>query len=370
VNSSFNNHGEAPPEIADLVRQRTEARTRHDWRAADDIKARIEAAGWRVTDHGKRTSVGPAAPPTAEIEGELRYGSAAAVPSRLEEPSTAPWTVIVIASEEPARFTRFMAALREYAAPGTQVVVVVNDPSAAQEIALLPGSPERAPIAGSPPELVRTSVRLGYAAVLNIGLRRAAGERILLADSTVVPSGDALAPLTAALADPEIAAAGGCGLVAEDPDEPRPNLLVRLEATATPTEVMALELGWLAFRRADMLTHGPLDEHFVTPAWLDTWWTLRLRFGPPDLAADDEAAPVEADVEATAGAAPAPAPVDAAADATAEELAAPAPRRAVAIALPLVRDDVAWPPERTRLNRRNMYRVIDEFGAVWAPETA
>jgi hypothetical protein len=368
VSNSFNNHGEAPPEIAELVRKRSEARVRHDWRAADDIKARIEAAGWRLTDHGKRTSVGPAAPPTAEIEGEFRYGSAAAVPSRLEEPSTAPWTAIVIASEEPARFSRFMTALRDHARAGTQVVVVVNDPSAAQEIALLPGSPERAPIGGSEPELVRTSVRLGYAAVLNIGLRRASGELILLADSTAVPTGDALSPLAAALADPEIAAAGGCGLVAEDPDEPRPNLLVRLEATATPTEVMALELGWLAFRRADVLTHGPIDEHFVTPAWLDTWWTLRLRFGPPDTitAEADASAPADATAD-TADAADAP--VDAETDAAAEELAAPPPRRAVAVALPIVRDDVPWPPERTRLNRRNMYRVIDEFGAVWAPET-
>ena len=40
----------------------------------------------------------------------------------------------------------------------------------------------------------------------------------------------------------------------------------------------------------------------------------------------------------------------------------PEPRRAVRLALPLDRDAVPWPPDRSRLNRRNMYRVLDRFG--------
>jgi hypothetical protein len=357
VSNPLSTHGEAPPEIADLVRQRVEARIRHDWRAADALKVRIEAAGWRVTDHGRRSSVGPAAPATVEVGDEVRYGSAAAVPSRLDEPATAPWTVLVVASEDPGRFSRLLTALRAHVPAGTQVVVVINDPSAAQMAALLPDSPDCAPVGGSDPELVRTSVRLGYAAALNIGLRRAAGELVLLADATAVPTGDALTPLAAALGDPAVAAAGGCGLVADDPAEPRPNLLHRLEDSSSPTEAMALELGWLAFRRSDCVALGLLDEHFVTAAWLDVEWSLRLRFGASD--APDEQAP-DAD-KATADE-----PTDA--HATAEDIATRPARRAVAVPLPLVRDAASWPPDRTRLNRRNMYRVIDEFGAVTFPD--
>ena len=188
-----------PAEISHLVRERTEARARRDWSRADALKAEIEAAGWRLVDRGNRTSVSPAAPPSVEVGGEIRYGSAAAVPSLLGAPVTHAWTVVVLASEEPGRTSRFLAALREHAPADTQVVIVANDPSDAQVAALGSETPDRAPIAGIVPELLRTSTRLGYAAAVNIGLRRAAGEFVLLADATAWPTGDALAPLAAAL---------------------------------------------------------------------------------------------------------------------------------------------------------------------------
>ena len=166
----------APPaQITHLVRERTEARARRDWTRADALKAEIEAAGWRVVDHGNRTSVTPAAPATVELDGKLQYGSAAAVPSLLVSPATTTWTVVVVASEQPDRVSRLLAALRAHAPAGTGVVVVANDPSDAQVAALGSETPDRAPIAGIVPELLRTSTRLGDAAAVNIGLRRAAG---------------------------------------------------------------------------------------------------------------------------------------------------------------------------------------------------
>ena len=63
--------------------------------------------------------------------------------------------------------------------PGTQVVVVANDPSDAQAAALRPRRRTWRRSAASAPEVLRTSTRLGYAAALNIGLRRATGEIVL-----------------------------------------------------------------------------------------------------------------------------------------------------------------------------------------------
>jgi glycosyltransferase involved in cell wall biosynthesis len=304
-----------------------EARDRRDWAAADALKARIEAAGWRVTDNGRRSSVSPAMPATLEVAGELRYGSAAAVPSALDAPATAAWTVALVASETPDAVSRLLAALRAHAPGGTQVVVVANDPSDSQAAALQLAAPDLTPIGGSAPEVLRTSTRLGFAAALNIGLRRATGEIVLLADGSAWPTGDALSPLAAALADPAVAAAGGFGLVAPEQGPLRPNALQRPDSPPAVQDVVALEAGWLAFRRSDYRELGPLDEHFLTPAWLDVWWTLRLRVGAePD--------------------APEPSPV----------------RRAVRLELPLSRDEAPWPPDRSRLNRRNMYRVLDRFG--------
>ncbi|HEY1169002.1 MAG TPA: glycosyltransferase [Candidatus Limnocylindrales bacterium] len=349
-----------PPEITHLVRERMEARIRRDWPRADALKAQIEEAGWRVVDHGNRTSVGPAAPPAVEVDGELRYGSASPVPSRLDAPATNPWTVVVVASEAPERLSRLLGALRANAPAGTQVVAVANDPSDSQIAALRPEAPDRAPIGGIVPEVLRTSTHLGYAAALNIGLRRATGELVLVADTTAWPTGDAITPLAAALQDPAVAAAGGFGLVPAEAGPLRPNALLRsgsaaaADVPATPV-VTALEGGWLACRRSDYRDLGPLDEHFVTPAWLDVWWTLRLRAGAEPEGAEYVAS--EDDLEATAGPA-ASVPVEVAEPG----VHLPAPRRAVRVELPLEREGVAWPPDRSRLNRRNMYRVLDRYG--------
>lgn len=388
-----------PSDITHLLRERMEARASHDWDRADDLKAQIEAAGWRVVDRGKRSSVHPAAPASVEVGGERRYGSAADVPDAWAFPATASFTVALVVSEEPGRVSRLLAALREHAPAGTQVVIVENDPSDAQAAALRVGAPDRGLIGGAEPEILRTSVRLGYAAALNIALRRAAGEIVLLADGSAVPSGDAFTKLAEAFADPEVVAVGPFGLLAEDGVPLRPNDLER--AAPDPDadlEVAALEGAWLAFRRDDLIELGAVEEHFVTSAWLDVWLSLRLRTGPmePPVFGSEAAheATDEGDGEATDEASDAAASAtdgnpdgerdgvegaEAAADSDSEgsadvagqaleEMELAAPRRALMIDLPLVRDETPWPPERTRLNRRNMYRVLDTFG--WRDDLA
>jgi hypothetical protein len=106
---------------------------------------------------------------------------------------------------------------------------------------------------------------------------------------------------------------------------------------------------------------------------------LRLRAGKEPEGAEYEE-PAEDDCEepesAAASAADAPAPDVAAAAPAApqadesdeDEVEMPAPRRALRLELPLERDEVAWPPDRSRLNRRNMYRVLDRFG--WRDDLA
>ena len=359
-----------PAEISHLVRERTEARARHDWARADAIKAQIEAAGWRVVDRRGRSSVSQAAPASVEADGEIRYGTAAGVPSLLDTPATTAWTVAIVASESPDRVSRLLTALRTHAPTGTQVVVVANDPSDAQVAALLPDAADRAPIGGLAPELLRTSARLGYAAALNIALHRASGELVLITDGTAWPGGDAISPLAIALRDPAVAVAGGFGLYAADDEPLRPQALGREPATddaaaagttaaAAPT---ALEGAWLAFRRSDYIELGPLDERFVTPSWLDVWWSLRLRAGaePEGWEVTEPTEEGEAGDAAEADEPAAPSIVEQAAPEP--EFEFPEPRMAVRLDLPLEREAAGWPPDRSRLNRRNMYRVLDRFG--------
>lgn len=309
---------EPPDEVVATARARAAARAAHDWPRADALRAEIEAAGWKVVDGGTAFRLEPAAPPTIQDEDLVRYGSAVAVPSVLVEPATARFTVELVADDWPDDLARMLAGLRAHAPMGTQVVIVANNPSRDQAARLETGSPDLTPIAGTAPEVVWTSERLGHAAARNVGLRRAAGAIVVLADTSIEPAGDPLSPLEIALADPAVAVAGGFGLVSAD--------LRRFEDAAGP-DVDAIELYWLAFRRDDHAALGPLDEKFASSRNLDIWWSLVLRAG------DDPDAP---------------------------------PRAARRLDLPLARHEHrGWAslPEdqRDRLSKRNFYRVLDRF---------
>jgi len=307
-----------PPEIVELARERASARTARDWPRADTLRAEIEAAGWKVVDGGTAFRLEPAAPPTVEDGAVVRYGAAAAVPSVLDVPPAGRFTVELVAEDWPDDLARMLAGLRAHAPAGTQVVIVANAPSSEQGARLAPGHPDVAPIAGITPEVVWTSARLGHAAARNVGLRRAAGAIVVLADTSIEPTGDALTPLEAALGDPAVAVAGGFGLVSAD--------LRRFE-DAAGADADAIELYWLAFRRADHVALGPLDEKFTFYRNLDIWWSLVLRAG-----ADDDAAP----------------------------------RAARRLDLPLARHaHRGWASlpdaDRDRHSKRNFYRVLDRF---------
>src|SRR6185295_15602463 len=121
-----------------------------------------------------------------------------------------------------------------------------------------------------------------------------------------------------ALDDPTVAVAGGWGITSRD--------LRHFEAAA-PGDVDAVEAYAMAFRRGEFAARGPLDEHFRFYRNLDIWWSLVLRDGGEDAA----------------------------------------PRRAVAVSLPVQRHEHrGWTEvaeaERDRLSKRNFYRIIDRFG--------
>ena len=314
---------DAPADIIALADARAEARRARDWAAADDLLARIGAAGWKVVDSGTMYDLVRAAAPDVAGDGIVRYGTSATVPSRLSESPVGVASVVLVATDWPDDLARAHRALVEHAPDGTQVVVVANLPSDAQAAALAgldatdPGAP------GVTTEVVWTSQRLGWAAALNAGIRRASAPVVILLDTSVEPAADLVTPLVSTLGDQAVGVAGPFGIVSRD--------LRRFdEAPAGTTDVDAIEGYLQAFRRADYDTRGPLDEHFVFYRNLDVWWSLVLR--------DQEA-------EAPDGA---------------------PPRRAVRVGVPVTRHPHrGWASlpddERDRLSRRNFYRVLKRF---------
>lgn len=303
-----------------LARSRSEARAARDFATADQLRAQIEAAGWRVVDRGVEFKLTPARPADIADGAGVRYGASASVPSRLAEPPTTPATVVLTATDWPDDLARTLAGLQAHLPVATHVVIVADDPSSAQaealvaiEAGLVSGSGS-----GSGSEMIWTSARLGHAAALNAGIRRAVGEIVVIVDASVEPSGDIITPLLDGLRDPDVAVAGGWGLLSAD---------LRRFQQAPAGNVAGIEGDVLAFRRADYIARGPLDEHFRFYRHLDIWWSLVLR---------DEGEGVP-------------------------------PRRAVAVSLPAMRHEHRdWASisqaEGGRLSRRNFYRIIDRFG--------
>jgi cysteinyl-tRNA synthetase len=317
---------EAPPEVVELAEARAAARRRRDWATADELRTRIEAAGWRVADAATLYSLERAVPPDDEGDGVPRYGSSASVPSRLGEAPAGLASVVMWATDWPADVARALRALGEDSAAGTQLIVVANAPSEAQADALATLEAVDGARRGIVTEVVWTSARLGYAAALNAGIRRATAPVVVVLDTSIEVRGDLVSALVSALADPTVAVAGPFGLVSPD--------LRRFEEPPEGTvDVDAIEGYALAFRRADYVERGPLDEHFVFYRNLDIWWSLVLRDQPEDAHED-----------------------------------AP-PRRAVRVTgVDVVRHEHrGWSAlsedERNRLSKRNFYRVLKRFAS-------
>jgi len=307
-----------PQDVIALADARSAARRAQDWATADALLVQIEAAGWKVLDAASLYTLERVAPPDVEADGVIRYGSSASVPSRLDEPATGAATVILVATDWPDDLARTLRACRASAPDGMQLVVVANAPTEAQAAALVEIGGE----GGT--EVVWTSTRLGYATALNIGIRRAAAQVVVVLDTSVEPQGDLIGALAAALDDPTVAVAGPFGLVSRD---------LRAFEAAPPdaTSVDAIEGYAIAFRRADFTARGPLDEHFTFYRNLDIWWSLVLR----DQAEDD--------------------PED-----------APARRAVPVTGLPIVRHEHrGWSAlsdeERDRQSKKNFYRVLKRF---------
>jgi GT2 family glycosyltransferase len=224
----------------------------------------------------------------------------------------------MVATDWPEDMQRAVGAFRAHAPAATQIVVVANGPSEDQEAALLGLA------ADDGVEVVWMRGRVGHAAALNAGIRRASAPVVLLVDPGIEPQGDLVSAVTGALDDASVAVAGPFGIVSDD-----------LRHFAAPPEgvvdVDAIEGYALGFRRTDYVTRGPLDEHFVFFRNLDIWWSLVLRD-------QDEDAPHDAP-----------------------------PRRAVRTpGVPVVRHthrDWARLPEdeRDRLSKKNLYRVLKRF---------
>lgn len=108
----------------------------------------------------------------------------------------------------------------------------------------------------------------GFGAAHNRALTEAAGDVVVIVDTSLELTGDLLSPLVTALDDPTVAVVGPFGLATKD-------LCDYEERTAG--DVAAIQGYCLAARRTDLLAAGGVQERFVWYRNADIDVSLRLR---------------------------------------------------------------------------------------------
>ena len=245
--------GQPSDEIVSLAEQRADARAERDWGRADTLKSSIEAAGWKVVDHGTDFVLAPARPPDVVADGATLIGASSSVVSRRSEPASTGATFIVIVGPADDAAGDAIAAIERHGPDGAQIIIVGR-----RDIAPLPKHAE----------LIRTATVFTAGAAFEAALRGAVGHIILVVDAGQRLTGDPLAAVSAALEDPAVAIVGSDGLVSAD---------LRRFSPGGPCPVAALGPACYAFRRSDAIERGPIDEALYLTGSVATWWSLALR---------------------------------------------------------------------------------------------
>lgn len=296
-----------PDEIDDLLRRRDDLRRRRSYGAADALRERIEAGGFRVQDLGH----GSIAVPAAVWDMRRDVSASAEVDSILDRPPELDFTVGIVAHQGCAELERCLRSVSQWLGQ-RPVEIIVVDNGFAEEcggfVNALAGRDQRF-------RLFRTDHFLGSAAGRNICLRQAKGSYILFLDTSVEITGDIFSALTPLLADPTVGIAGRWGVVTDD--------LRSFSEVTSSGDVHAVEGYLMAFRRDVVREVGFLDEkhRFYRHMDLDFSFAIRSR----------------------------------------------GYRAVVDVNLPAIRHEhVEWestpPDDRERLSKRNFYRFLHRWG--------
>jgi len=263
-----------------------------DFEAADAIRERLRAGGWEVVDSAEGSELKPLKAP----------------PSTTPAPTARAVTLLTVVHGWKPDAERWLLSVFTHCKSDFEALIVDNSGDERIAAWLDSRAAERL-------RSVRLQPPLGFGAAVNAGIDAAAGEVVILFDSGVDLTGDAVTPLVEALEDPSVVVAGPYGL--------RGQGTLKEFAASTGPDVDAIEGYCMAFRRADAQALDGFDPRFQFYRIADIEFSFRLR---------DRGG-----------------------------------RAVVVPDLPLEKHEHRlWeatdPKERQRLSRRNMYRFLDRWG--------
>jgi Glycosyl transferase family 2 len=227
-----------PEEVRSLAEERERARRDRDFARADALRERIREAGFDVID----TPAGPEVAARTAGSGEGRpdvHARSEDVPSVLDRPARGEPTIQWVVQGWPEDVHRGFRSVVETLSSDFQSVIV--DAAGVGSLDWYRG------------ELLHVSPSAGWAVAQNAGLRRAAGDVVIVMDGSIELTGDCVTRLGEALRDPTVGVTGPFGIVTDDLHEFR---------QSEGPDVDAVEGYLMAFRR-ELLQRGlRFDEKF------------------------------------------------------------------------------------------------------------
>ena len=172
---------DGPPDaVVRLLDERSAARERRDWPAADALRDQIRSLGWEPVDSHGGSTARPALPDAPA--GPTGYARPEDLDSLLDEPATLDASIVVQVDDHPSDLQRLADGLRRHPpALAWELIAVANG---------VAGSPDlESMLDGLPSVVLPTTARLGWADAANLGLRRVRGRVAVLLDTSVEPTG-------------------------------------------------------------------------------------------------------------------------------------------------------------------------------------
>ena len=242
---------DVPPDVESLLAERRRARESKDYARADAIRDEIAALGFEIRD----------APGGATVEPRARFERVdpARIGSVLDKPAALDASIHLLYEGFIEDVERFLAGLHEHSEAHDYEVVLVDNAS--------PDGERLESFASDRVRVVHLDREAGYAQARNAGLKTSRGRIVVLADLSVEPTGDILAPLLDALSDTTVGLAGPWGIVSDDMREFR---------ESSGPEVDAIE-GYLLATRRELLAKGLLYEKFRWYRHADIDLSFQLR---------------------------------------------------------------------------------------------
>jgi len=250
-----------PADILALSQERDLLRRRGQYDRADELKQRIEKAGYLVKDnpHGAHLVILP----SIEVDHTV-YRTARELPSLLKAEDTCTFSVNILAHNNQDELRRCIESVLRFGDAHTIEIILVDNASQDGTDLWI----ETLKMQDARIHILRATRRMGIAEARNLGLQQSRGRYILLLDSNVELTGDIFTPLAETLASEEVGLTGPLGLLTDG---------LRHFEECEQVEVEAIAGFCLAFKRSLLSEAGLLDERFRSPHFMDIDFNFALR---------------------------------------------------------------------------------------------